>query len=140
MDFVITPYKSFGNIPFGLHRNEVRMYLRDSYREFYRSHSDKVPTDFFEILGLFIYYDEDLLCEAIEVIQPANPILFSLRLLNLSYQEVEEQILEWDKEVNITKTGFTSFKLGFGAYAPNKFDFPDEISESVIIFKKGYYD
>jgi hypothetical protein len=140
MDFVIIPHKSFGNIPFGLHRNEIRELLKEPNIEFYRNQFSKTPTDFFENLGLFIAYDEDFLCEAIEIVKPANPILFTIELLNLPYASVEEQVAEWDDGLEIMYTGFTSYKFGIGAYAPNREDSPNEVSESVIVFKKGYYD
>lgn len=72
--------------------------------------------------------------------QPANPTLFTIKLLNLSYELVEEQLAEWDDELEITTTGFTSYKFGIGAYAPGKDNVLNETIESVIVFKKGYYD
>ncbi|SEN22486.1 hypothetical protein SAMN05192574_102828 [Mucilaginibacter gossypiicola] len=140
MDYKITPYESLGNIPLGLHRDEIRNLLKETPHEFYRNFLSKTPTDFFKTLGLFIGYDENLLCEAIEMILPANPILFTIELLILPYESIEDQIAKWDDKLEKTNTGFTSYKFGVGVYAPNKDDSPNEITESVIIFKKGYYD
>jgi len=140
MDYTITPYESLGNIPLGLHRNEIRKLLKEPYTEFYRSESSKVPIDFYVGLGLLINYEENFLCEAIEIVKPANPILFTIELLNLPYASVEEQIAEWNDGLKIMYTGFTSYKFGVGVYAPNRDDSPNEVSESVIVFKKGYYD
>jgi hypothetical protein len=140
MNYKITPYESLGNIPFGLHRNEIRGLLKEPYIEFYRNQFSKTPTDFFETVGLFIAYDKDFLCEAIEMVLPANPVLFTLTLFNVSYESAEEQIAEWDDKLEKTNTGFTSYKFGVGAYAPNKDDSPNEMIESVIVFRKGYYD
>jgi hypothetical protein len=66
--------------------------------------------------------------------------LFTLTLFNVSYESAEEQIAEWDDKLEKTNTGFTSYKFGVGAYAPNKDDSPNEMIESVIVFRKGYYD
>lgn len=140
MDYKITPHESLGNISLGLHKDEIRKLLKEPYLEFYRNHLSKTPTDFFETLGLFICYDENLICEAIEMVRPANPILFTVKLLTLPYESIEEQIAEWDDKLEKTYTGFTSYKFGVGAYAPNRDDSPNETIESVIVFKKGYYD
>jgi hypothetical protein len=140
MDYTITPFKSLGNISLGLHRKEIRKLLKQPYIEFYRNEFSKMSIDFFEGLGLLINYDEKLLCEAVELVQPANPTLFTVKLLNIPYESAEEQIGEWDEELEIRNTGFTSYKFGVGAYAPNKDEYPYEAIESVIVFKKGYYD
>lgn len=140
MDYTITPYESLGNISLGFHRKEIRKLLKEPYIEFYRNKFSKMPTDFFEGLGLLINYDENLSCEAIELVQPANPILFTVKLLNIPYKSAEDQIAEWDDELEIRSTGFTSYKFGVGAYSPNKGVSPCEAIESVIVFKKGYYD
>lgn len=140
MDYRINPYESLENISLGLNRKEIREFLKESHIEFYRNKFSKTPVDFYEALGLFINYDENFSCEAIEIVQPANPILFSVQLLKKSYALIEEQIAEWDNELEITNTGFTSYKFGVGVYAPNKDESPNEAAESVIIFKKGYYD
>ncbi|TFF33955.1 hypothetical protein [Mucilaginibacter psychrotolerans] len=140
MDYTIYPCESLGNIALGLPRDQIRLLLKESYQEFYRNQFSKVPTDFYQGSGLFINYNESLFCEAIEIVQPAKPTLFSVKLLEVSYESVEEQIKEWDEKLEITKTGFTSYKFGIGAYAPDKYEFPNEVVESIIVFRKRYYD
>jgi hypothetical protein len=45
-----------------------------------------------------------------------------------------------DDGLEVDNTGLTSFKFGFGLYAPSCEESPSDSVEAVIAFEKGYYD
>lgn len=66
-----------------------------------------------------------------------TPITISF--FDKKYIDVEIAFRNIDSDIEIDEVGFNSNKFGIGVYAPNKDDSDSEI-ESVIIFRKGYYD
>ncbi|WP_160143887.1 hypothetical protein [Chryseolinea soli] len=140
MKFEIIPYKAFGKILLGMSKEEVRSLIRSPVTEFYRNEFSITPTDSFEELGLFVSYDEQLKCEAFEIRTPSEPIFQGVNLLAGTYESLRNWISEMDKEIVEDNTGLTSFKFGFGLYAPDKNEDPLQNCEGVIVFREGYYD
>lgn len=140
MKFKIFPYLGAGEIRFGMSYEEVRAILGEEFESFKRSPETVFPSDYYMKHGVFIYYTSAGKVEAIEFSSQANVTLEGNSLFDKSYAELESFFLLKDQEMEIEYDDFTSYKLGVGAYAPNKNEDQDLAVESIIVFEKGYYD
>jgi hypothetical protein len=89
---------------------------------------------------MFVYYDQNNKCEAIEIASPGKVEYKGTNLMKLNYSEALTALSMEDEEIEDDYDGFTSFKLGIGIYAPEKLEKRNPKIERVIIFMKGYYD
>lgn len=123
-------------ITFGTQRDEIHSLIGKPDQEFKRGLSSTI-TDFYKDKGLFILYDKNYYCEAIEFANDSNLFIGTINLLELSYSKLVEVYDEKSckKEVEEGK-GITFFDLGFGV---SKTDNTDEI-ETVIVFSANYWD
>ena len=140
MEYEIIPYISFGDLKLGMHRSDIRKQFNETADSFLRSEDSLAPTDAFDSSGIYVNYDSNDLCEAIEAAEPAEPIFLDKSLLNLSYLDVLEWFKQMDPDIKEDDAGFTSYKYGIGLYAPDKEEEPDKPCEGVIAFKIGYYE
>ena len=138
MKYEICPYLSVGNINFEMKRGEVRKKFNNDYKEFRKSQASKSSTDDFGCCH--VYYAQDETVEAIEFFENVELIFNSNNLIGLPYNEAKEIFNSIDSDLHQDDYGFTSFKFGVGAYTPNAKTEPNEPIESVIVFRKGYYD
>ena len=122
---VAEPLISVGAIKFGMKRESIRNLL-GNYSEFRKSQYSKNTTDSFSFCH--VYYDEDDCCEAIEIfdaeVSIKNQVVFPCKadmVMKLFPNAVEEYGNYLDKEQSI------------GIYAP------DDVAESVLFGRKGYY-
>ncbi|WDF77984.1 hypothetical protein PQ469_29290 [Mucilaginibacter sp. KACC 22773] len=137
---IIIPFKSVGSLHFSDTREDVRKKLnekftsgvkgKDNYKDYY---------DYFKQSELFVYYDEKGNINAFEYFKP-NPIFNNVNLLETHYRDLVSLFQRFDPELTINYDEFTSLKYGIGV---NTIDDPDEenaIPQSVVIFKRGYFD
>ncbi len=66
-----------------------------------------------------------------------NNLPSNIDLFTLKFTELNKAILKIDNTAKCDGTGVISLKLGIGTYHE---DSDDDKCESIIIFKKGYYD
>ncbi|MGL4758277.1 MAG: hypothetical protein ACRCXZ_03000 [Patescibacteria group bacterium] len=94
----IVPFKSIGPIIFGLHKDKIREIIKEygPYETFQRDLSKKEETDIFMDSKIQIGYDENDLCQCVEIIdmdvEYKNKILNILsakELINLSTKKFE---------------------------------------------------
>jgi hypothetical protein len=140
LDLTIKPHIGIGDIEFGLHRKTIRQKLTTEFSSFKKAPSSVVLTDYFPSLGLFVAYNKNDLCEAVECASPAKPILSGISLMEMSMGELKLWFEQHDKAVDIEFEGLMSYAFGVGIWHPVGFDEPEETPESVIVFRKGYYD
>jgi hypothetical protein len=140
MNLIISPYIGMGDIKLGMDRAQIRNILNSSVESFVRNEYAEMPEDSFPDLGIFIEYKQPGVCDSIQVVKPLNPIWRGKQLLNTPFRELAAWFLEIDSERELDGTGFTSYKYGIGAYAPNHEEEPDCLAESIIVFSRGYYD
>jgi len=140
VDLVIRPHEGIGPLSFGMDSTAVRTVLGGAVRSFRKTPDAKTPTDAFDEHGIHVYYDEAGRCEAVEVSSPANPILQGQPLVGRPFSEVRQLLEQIDPDIQIDDTGLTAPSLGVGLFAPFASDSPEEPTEGVIVFKKGYYD
>lgn len=136
MNYEIKTYKGVGDVKFGMSRHKVHDLLGSNYEEIVRTKGGN-PIDEYEELGLFVYYDKDGKCGAVELFSPCNPIFEGKELLNSSSSDVIEFLKKYDPKIKINKDGFISGKLGIGGYCPRIDD--NSKFESIICFVKNYY-
>jgi hypothetical protein len=118
----------------------VREALGAVCESFKRTPQSDHPCDYFPKLHCFVYYDKSGKAEAAELVPPAEPTLGGINLLGLGFAELVERIRIQDAKVAIEPDGFTSLELGVGCYAPSAEEDPENQPDSVIVFKRGYYD
>lgn len=139
-ELIITPYKGVGPVCFGMTRDEIRNVLTGNVKAFKKTPMSDTFSDAFDDLGIYIYYDADYFCEAIEMALPADPIFLQKHLIKSTYAESKSIIELQDSNIELDETGLLSFKLGIGLYAPELEQSEDCVVESVIVFREGYYD
>ena len=142
MEFTFYPNEGVNNLRYGMDRVEIRniLTLDKLSKEFYRSKNSKNSCDEFYSLGIFINYDENNNCDSFEFFQPAKVMFAEVNLMELSYLGVIDFLGYIDANIEEDDSGCTSFLLGVGAYAPFKSDEPNNKIESIITFKRDYYN
>ncbi len=138
--FKIKTYEAVGDLTFKMNKNQVRKILGNDYKEFKKSRLSKTLTDNYKYAH--IYYNENDNLDAIEFFNEddLSLTLNGKNLTDFSYNDLKIFILTLDKNLIIEADNFTSKKLGIGAYAPNIVDDKNAISETIIVFKEGYYN
>lgn len=139
MDLEIRPYEGLGPIRFGMRRDDVRRALGASVRAFRKTPEATILTDAFDDEGIHVYYNEQDLCEAVEVASPAIPVLQGRALVGRSFAEIRDWLRTLDPEVEIDESGLTAFTFGVGLYASSAQKAPNGPVEAVIAFRRGYY-
>lgn len=140
MSFPIVSFKGAGVIDFGMTRDQVRKLLGGDFCSKKRTTMDDLPFDFYETLGVFIYYKLPGEVEAIEFTSPASTEFDNQNLFALSYSDFKKFLIAKDPNLEIEPDSLTSYSLGIGAYTPDADEDPSLPVESVIVFEKGYYD
>jgi hypothetical protein len=135
--YVIDSYQGFNDINFGLSSQEIEAKLKKKPRKILKQINDKYETDAYD--DFYVYYDEMGKCEAVEFNNNSELIFNQINLLKKNYHDVEKLLSSLDFNIEIDDVGFTSYKYGIGVYAPYKSELNAKI-ESVIIFRRGYYD
>lgn len=136
----IEPNRGLAGIQFGMTPDEVRHVLGSTVQTFRKLPGDTLETDYFDALGMQVFYKQPGVCDAIELAAPAKPTFKGKDLLGKPFSELRNWFQSIDSEVAIDETGLTSYRFGVGLYAPFASTAPDEPVESVIIFEQGYYD
>jgi len=140
MEFEIYPYLGVGSIRFGMSPQDVRRVIGEPYSSFLKSPDSLLPTDSFDGEGVHVYYKAPGQVEAIEMAHPSAVVWQGTNLIGQKFEDVRRWIELVDPEAVIDDSGLTSYKLGFGVFAPGSGKDPSLRVESVIIFREGYYD
>ncbi|MCC7000380.1 MAG: hypothetical protein IT370_37630 [Deltaproteobacteria bacterium] len=136
----IRSYDGAGALRLGMSRASIRAALGVEPETFMKTTAAALPTDDFQGLGVHVEYEGADVCASIEMMPPAEPTFRGVALIGRPYREVRDQILALDPGLSEDGAGFTSDALGFGVYAPSARKEPDEPVESVIVFRRNYYD
>lgn len=134
----IRPYVGVQEIDFGMKRESIREKFNHQFTEFKKTSFSQNTTDAFEFCH--VYYDNENLCEAVELFEPAIIVFDNFVMSEQSYEKVKEFFESIDSSLDCDDVGFTSYKYGIGVFAPDALDEPKEPIEAVIVFRKGYYD
>lgn len=136
----IEPYVSFGPLRLGMTRAEVRNSISAAVEAFRKLPGDVALSDAFSSQGIYVYYDKDDVCEAVEVAAPSVPVLLGQHLVGQPFTHVRAWFENNDPETAVDSAGLTSPKFGVGIYAPSALKDPADPVESVMVFREGYYD
>lgn len=139
MILLIKPYEGVGLIRFGMTVNEVRALMDCPCRQFKRALSNTF-TDSFGALGLFVCYDAENKCDAIEMGKRSCPTLFGMSIIGHPIGEIGDWLKSRDPDLVFGPSGYKSFKCGISVYAPNKELRLADPVEGVLAFSKGYYE
>ena len=141
MKLEIIPYKSIGELDLLSNRSIIIKILGRPNSSFTRNlEKDKETTDEYLEFGFFAYYNQKNILEAIEAWEDADIWLGDICFFNNSIRTLTEKFRELDNQLEEDTEGFVSYKMGIGAWHPNKRENLDFPFESIIIFKKGYYN
>src|SRR5438093_1211210 len=111
MELQIESYIRVGPITFGMPMVEVRGVLQVQHREFRRSAMSKTVTDAFQSLGVFVCYNVDGRCSAVEMAAPSRAILLGEDVLAKPVMEIREWFRGLDANIKVDGAGITSLGL-----------------------------
>ena len=141
----IHPHKGVGVIAFGMTRPEVAKAVGQVPRRARRNQYDMSDYDLFEKLGLFVYYDADDMCLAVEFTRDARVSYDGYELFAHPAHEARAWARARDQDLD-GKDGFVATGLGLSMYAPS-IDEPDldddersKPAQSFLAFRPGYYE
>ncbi len=139
-DLSIDPYVGTGDLRLGMRRDVIRKVVGEVFDVFRRGPEDATDSDAFDGAGIYVYYDSNDECEAIEFAEPAKPTLFGEQLIGRPLSQVLAYLKKHDASVLIDDSGATAYTIGLGVYAPAAAKRSDCPVESVIAFRRNYYD
>jgi len=137
MTWEINSYKGAGPILFGTQRESIRKLFAEEADSFERGGTES--TDYFQAAGVFVIYDENDICVAVEFTKPAIVNWQGKRLFPMPLDELLDYVREKDEELEEDESGFTSYKNGIGCYTED-IEALEESAETIICFRHGYYD
>lgn len=138
MIYTIEAYNGVDSLHFGMDKASVHiaMGVAEPYT-FRRGKFSKGDTEKYG--DCFINYDSDDKCASIEFFGMPTLMFDNVNLFSLTSKEIRCKLTEGSLSVVDNDCGFTSFEYGIGVYMPY-IDEDDTIPESIIVFKRGYYD
>lgn len=138
MSYNYLPYVGINDISFGNSFEQVHSKLGEPVDEFYRGWLKHVLTDMYQ--DFMVYYSDKKVVEAIEFYGDIDVNIGDMVIGDKTFDLILQEFLKRDNELIIDGDGFTSIKYGLGVYCPSWKDSEDLLIESVIVFRKGYYD
>ena len=142
MKLTIVPFRGVGPIQFGMAREEVRKTMPERAEPFRKNMFSLTDTDDFKDHRIHVFYSaQDDTAEAIEIWQPAKPLLGGETLLDKPYAQLLKELQETDPDLEIENPGeVTSHRLGICVWAPTADSEPWRPASSVLAFAKTYWD
>ena len=141
MNFEVESFVGVGPIKLCMSRKDVQKIMAgNDVEDFKRSSSSELPSDYYCDVGVFVYYDNSECVAALEFHEPAHLLFHGNEILKMPAEMAYRLISGLDTEVEIDGDGVTSFNLGVGFYAPNYEENPKAPIESMMVFRKDYYN
>lgn len=139
MSFLISSFAGVGDIKFGMFPSEVRGILGDGFKSFKRTPNAEYPCDYYELLGIFVYYKLNGMVEAVEFTNLSELKLGCHSLFNLPFNDLMRLLANLDQNLEVEPDSLVSYQLGISLYAPNADENPSLPVESILVFEEGYY-
>ena len=144
MEFEFFPYIGIGDIRLTAKIKEVETSLKMEADKRKQEWEGTISyTGYFEPYDMMVSWTDEE--EGLDVIEffadPEEAVALNFNgqdLRALSYEELLVEFRKYDEEVIEGVTGIYSLKLGIGAGMPASDD--EKLPESLILFRKGYYD
>jgi len=140
MEFKIIPFIGAEDIRFGMSRRLARSFFSSNRQTFKKNLQDIVPCDYYEKEGVFLYYDQSQQLEAIEFMKPSRPHLAHCFLLEKPFIEAKQKLAQLTNELSEEADGAIAWDIGVSIYSPLAKEDPMAPVDSVLVFRKGYYD
>jgi hypothetical protein len=134
MNFI--PLKGTDKIRFGMKREEVREALDLDFRNFLRNELAENPTDYYPDLKLFVEYNQNDVCEAIEFTNEGKLIWEGANLCAFNYDKLVKK-LDTLSERNETEDGIGKTYHDLGISVTESAE--SEYVEAVMIFSENYW-
>lgn len=143
MEYLIKPHEGF------LIKNKNMFITLGTQKEIIHKQLDSNPSYIMETLEYYdelrVDYNENDEAVAFEFFSNADVFLDSTyspkitekNLFKISFSELNELLIKIDPQSKVSGAGVISLNYGLGTYLE---DAEDDRCESIIIFKKGYYD
>ena len=143
----VEPYQGAAGVKFGMTRCDVAKAIGGPEGTFHRGGEERDPGGTDQYSDFFVSYDADGACEAIEFFG-GEVRCEGILLFPNPYADALEKLQEAGVDLLCNGDGCTSLALGVGVYAPfardilggEEADGDVPLVESVIAFRKGYYD
>jgi hypothetical protein len=140
MELTIETNVGVGPIKFGMSRAETRSLFQTVPETFRRSDEDASDVDEYADLGIYIEFDANDHCIAVEMFDPADPVFQEKHLLRIPFASVREWVERVDPALEKDEAGIYSNLLGIGVSADIPKRDKKSLAESVIAFVSGYYE
>jgi hypothetical protein len=137
MIFNIFPFEGVREARFGMGPGEVRKIFGAGYKSFKKSKEDAFPTDYYEQMGVFLYYDHSAKLEAVEFALPANPQFRGIPFLHKSYVELTDTFQAETLAFSVDDDGVTLPEVGVALWFPTLKSEQTLPPESVLVHKTG---
>jgi hypothetical protein len=136
LKYELIPFKGIGIITFGMTRQQCRSALNSTHRTFKRNEFAKNFTDYFTDLKLFLEFDEDDICQGIELHSYSHLVYEGKHLFDFDFFEFKTYYSAFSKRYEIEQdVSVTFFDLGFGASKGSD----NDSLETVTIFPEKYW-
>ena len=134
----IKPYEFVGLIPFGINRNDLHSLIGQPSKSFMKMETSTQPTDKYNDLSLFIYYNDEEKVSAVESWPDCNIWFLGIDLFKQPHLTLLNFFKKYDENLKMETDGFTSLKAGISTW------YEGEISDSVLcssifVFEKNYF-
>ena len=129
------PFKGIEIISFGMNRHDCRMAIGSEFKTFKRNDFVKNTTDYFPASNFSLEFDEDDICQAIELAH--NRLLYDGRnLFSYPFSELVKHYTSVSRKYEIEGNQYvTFFDLGFGVSRTAEGDG----IESILAFSEKYW-
>jgi len=136
----IKPFTGVGNLLFADARTEIRNKVNGNFEPVVKKFGAVGENyDYFPLAGFFVYYNQHGYVNAFEFFD-SKPQFNEMDLLSMPYKQLVTLFFEFDNELQIEYNGFTSNKYGIGGGTNDDPDDDKAMPESIIVFRKGYYN
>jgi hypothetical protein len=138
--FTVRSFESAGPLVLGMTRYEVRRALKSDFRPVRKVQTDTTLSDQFLDPLSVAFYDTDDRLEAVEVSDDVVLDWNGILLIGRSAKAIYDDVKPHSGRAEIDDDGVIFHDLGFGFYAPGWRQDATEMNQSVIVFKKRYYE
>lgn len=138
--FAIRSFEGVGPLRFGMPRGEVRRELEEQPQEFRKNPKWPMVSDSFLEQEIIAHYDVDDRLEAVEFFGVVIPIWNEILLLGGAVKTIFAAVKPHSLKMEIDADSVTFHDLGFGFYLVDWKANEMESPESVIVFRKLYYE
>jgi hypothetical protein len=136
MNLPLDPKLALANLPFGLHRDQVKRFFGGEPTPFCRTQADQEGY-FWPTLGVFAYFDDADGLEGLELAAPANPSIAGTDLTSLTIQQAKQLLKRFDNSLDDEGSAATSKALGIAIWTGSG---SHGVVQAVMRFAPGYYD